>query len=97
MRLDDVAGEHHLGIWHMDRSIPCSIRRAKLADIDPPLAHPDNQLAVEGGGPSQAGNAYKALELLRIVSEFAIQNLLARFSPPVRAASDMLTCGGLRA
>ena len=80
MSLDDIAGEHHVGIGHMDHCIARGMGAAKLEDIDPAVAKENAHAAIEsGGGPSQAGDAFVPLEKARKALKLTVPVFLPAF------------------
>ena len=78
--LDDIAGEHHVLVGHVDHRVAGGMGAAQVHDVDPALAQVDGHRIAEGGGRvGQAGDALMPLEQAREALEFAVPVLLPPF------------------
>ena len=77
MILDDIAGEHHVFVRHMDHDIARRMGAAQMHQINAPVAQIDGHAFAEGrGGPCQPRYAFVAFEKARKALEFAVPVLL---------------------
>jgi len=77
---DDVAGEHHVFIRHVDDDVARGMRAAQMHQIDAAVAQIDRHIVGKGGGGvGQAGDGFVPLKQAGEALEFAVPVLLPAF------------------
>jgi len=70
---DDVAGEHHVFIRHVDDDVARGMRAAQMHQIDAAVAQIDRHIVGKGGGGvGQAGDGFVPLKQAGEALEFAV-------------------------